>query len=79
MLGAAFVSSASGIANDIIAGFFLASDRDLEVGYRIQTAGVQGIVRDIDFRKTRIVDDAGHLHVVPNRLVEGAEWIVLQR
>jgi len=40
---------------------------------------VQGVVREIDFRKTRIMDDAGHLHVIPNRLIEGAEWIVLER
>lgn len=79
LLGAALVTSASGISNDLIAGFFLASDRDIEVGYRVQAAGVQGTVQDIDFRKTRIVDDAGHLHVIPNRLVEGGEWIVLAR
>ena len=79
LLGAALVTSASGISNDLIAGFFLASDRDIEVGYRVQVAGVQGTVQDIDFRKTRIVDDAGYLHVIPNRLVEGVEWIVLAR
>jgi hypothetical protein len=36
-------------------------------------------VQDSDFCKTRIVDDAGYLHVIPNRLVEGAEWIVPER
>ncbi len=79
LLGAALVTSASGTSNDLIAGFFLASDHDIEVGYRVRAAGVQGTVLDIDFRKTRIVDDAGYLHVIPNRLVEGAEWIVLDR
>src|SRR5262245_30314977 len=79
LLGAALVTSASAISNDLIAGFFLASDHDIEVGYRVQVAGVEGTVQDIDFRKTRIVDDAGYLHVIPNRLVEGAEWIVLAR
>jgi len=76
LMGAAFVTSASGTSNDIIAGFFLAADEDIGVGYRIQAAGVQGVVRKIDFRKTRIVDDEGKLHVIPNRLVESAEWIV---
>ena len=79
LMSAAFVSSASATSNDIIAGFFLAADRDIEIGYRVQAAGVQGVVREIDFRKTRIMDDAGHLHVIPNRLIEGAEWIVLER
>jgi small-conductance mechanosensitive channel len=79
LMGAAVVSSASATSNDIIAGFLLAADRDIEIGYRIQAAGVQGVVHQIDFRKIRIVDDDGHLHVIPNRLVEGAEWIVLER
>lgn len=79
LVGAAVVASASGISNDIISGFFLAADPDIDVGYRIRTAGVQGVVRDIDFRKTRIVDDEGRLHVIPNRLVENAEWVVLGR
>jgi small conductance mechanosensitive channel len=79
LMGAAFVASASATSNDLIAGFFLAADPDIEVGYRIQAAGVQGVVRDIDFRKTRLVDDEGRLHVIPNRLVENAEWIVLGR
>ena len=33
-------------------------------------------MRDIDFRKTRIVDDQGRLHVIPNRFVENGEWVV---
>lgn len=79
LMGAAFVASASGICNDIIAGFFLVSDPDIEVGYRVRAAGVQGVVYTIDLRKTRILDEQGHLHVIPNRLVEGGEWIVLER
>src|SRR5439155_479140 len=51
----------------------------LALAVLLQAAGVQGVVREIDFRKTRIMDDAGHLHVIPNRLIEGAEWIVLER
>ena len=79
LIGAAFVASAAGISNDIISGFFLAADPDIDVGYRVITAGIEGVVHDIDFRKTRIVDDQGRLHVVPNRFVENGEWIVLGR
>ncbi len=79
LMGAAFVASAAGISNDIISGFFLAADPDIDVGDRIQAAGVEGVVRDIDFRKTRIVDDDGRLHVLPNRLIENGEWVVLRR
>jgi small-conductance mechanosensitive channel len=77
LMGAAFISSASAFSNDIIAGLCLASDRDIGIGCRIRAAGVEGVVRGIDLRKTRIVDDQGNLHVIPNRLVEGVEWVVL--
>ena len=59
LLGAAFVSSASGIANDIIAGFFLASDRDLDR-------------RRIRSRGNVHVDSTDHLNLSDSRLVASA-------
>ncbi len=34
------------------------------------------MVEKIDLHKIRIRDDEGELHVVPNRAVEGATWVV---
>ncbi|HIQ00190.1 TPA: mechanosensitive ion channel, partial [Candidatus Bipolaricaulota bacterium] len=50
---------------------------DLRLGFRIKTGSVEGIVEKIDLRKIRIRDDHGQLHVLPNRAVEGAPWVVV--
>ncbi len=76
-MGAAFVASIGNVSNDVLAGFFLASDRDIGVGCHVRAAGIEGTVRAIDLRKTRIVDADGNLHIIPNRLVEGMEWGVV--
>jgi hypothetical protein len=45
----------AGTTGDIIAGVFLASDEDFKVGYTDTAAGVTGLIKSIDLRKSRIV------------------------
>ena len=78
LVALAVANAAKGTTSDIIAGLFLAVDEDLRLGWRIKTGSVEGVVEKIDLRKIRIRDDQGHLHVIPNRTVEGAEWVVLE-
>jgi hypothetical protein len=61
------------------AGIFLASDEDFKVGYTVTAAGVTGVIKSIDLRKSRIVAEDGKLHVVPNKAVETATWVVEAR
>ena len=79
LVALAIANAAKGTTNDIIAGLFLAVDKDLDLGFRVRTGDVEGLVEQIDLRKVRIRDDDGHLHVIPNRNVESAPWIVLSR
>ena len=79
LVALAIANAAKGTTNDIIAGLFLAVDEDLDLGFRVRTGDVEGLVERIDLRKVRIRDDDGHLHVIPNRSVESAPWIVLSR
>ena len=75
--------TASGAAADLLSGLLLAQDADFNVGARIRTGvheqAVEGEIVALDSRKVRIRDDAGRLHVLPNRLVEGAPWVLLVR
>jgi small-conductance mechanosensitive channel len=48
-------TAASRTTADIIAGVFLASEEDLKVGYTATAAGVTGVIKSIDLRKSRIV------------------------
>jgi len=76
LVALAVAQGAKNTTADIVAGLFLAVDEDLDIGYRVTAGGVEGVVEKIDLRKIRIRDDQGRLHVVPNRAVEGAAWIV---
>lgn len=69
-------TAASGNLGDIIAGIFLASDPDFGTGFTITTDKLTGTIEHIDLRKTRIRASDGKLHVVPNKMIETAIWIV---
>jgi small-conductance mechanosensitive channel len=79
LVALAIGTAASGTTGDIIAGVFLASDEDFKVGYTVTAAGVTGVIKSIDLRKSRIVAEDGKLHVVPNKAVETATWVVEAR
>ena len=79
LVALALATAASGTTGDIIASIFLASDEDFKVGYTITAAGVTGVIKSIDLRKSRIVAEDGKLHVVPNKAVETATWVVEAR
>ncbi len=76
LVALAVAQGAKNTTADIVAGLFLAVDEDLDIGYRVTAGGVEGVVERIDLRKTRIRDDQGKLHVIPNRAVEGGTWVV---
>jgi len=79
LIALGIAGAASGTIGDIIAGMFLVSDPDFRVGYTVTAAGVKGVIESIDLRKTRIRGEDGKLHVVPNRSVESATWVVEKR
>lgn len=79
VLGLALSNGATALTSDIIAGVFLAKDRDFEIGYKVKIADIEGIVQHLDVRKVRIVDEKGILHVVPNANVDKSGWTVLDR
>ena len=76
LIAMALASGASGTTTDILAGMFLVSDPDFKVGKRVIAGGVEGVVREVNIRKTRIIDDAGNLHVLPNRSVDTATYVI---
>lgn len=79
LVALALATAASGTTGDIIAGIFLVSDEDFKVGYTVTAAGVTGVIQSIDLRKSRILAENGKLHVVPNKAIETATWVVEAR
>lgn len=76
-----FSSGISSTVSDLVAGLQIANDKDFRVGYRVKAGDqkTEGIIRELDIKKTRIEDDKGHIHVIPNSLIEKNEWVVLER
>lgn len=79
VLGLALSNGATALTSDIIAGVFLAKDRDFEIGYKVKIGDIKGVVQSIDVRKVRIIDDDGKLHVVPNANIDKSGWTILER
>lgn len=81
ILGLAVAGGASSLAADILAGIFLAKDRDFSVGDSV-IAGenrTEGVIENMDMRRTRIRGKDGQLHVIPNSVIERKEWVLLEK
>ncbi len=79
VLGFALANGATALTTDIISAFFIAKDRDFNIGNRIKTGDAEGIIDKIDVRKVRITDDEGRRHVIPNANLDKNGWILISR
>lgn len=79
VLGFALANGATALTSDIISAFFIAKDRDFNVGNRIKTGDAEGIVEKIDVRKVRIIDDEGRKYIIPNANLDKNGWILIAK
>jgi len=66
VLGVAVGLGAQAFVGDIVAGFFILFENLLLVGDLVEISSVRGKVEEIGVRITKIRDDAGVLHSIPN-------------
>ncbi|WP_017471735.1 mechanosensitive ion channel family protein [Amphibacillus jilinensis] len=71
VIGLAIGFGAQGLVSDIVTGFFILLEKQVEVGEYITTAGYDGIVEEVGLRTTKIRSFDGTLNFVPNRQMEG--------
>src|SRR5699024_1549320 len=71
IIGLAIGFGAQGLVSDIVTGFFILLERQLEIDDYATTAGYDGIVEEIGLRTTKIRSFDGTLNYVPNRYIEG--------
>lgn len=76
-----FSTGISSTVSDLMAGLQLANDKDFKVGFKVKAGDqkTEGIIREMDIKKTRIEGEDGKLHVIPNSVIEKNEWVVLDR
>lgn len=81
VLALAFSNGLSATVGDTISGLNLARDRHFRIGDRVIIGDhkSEGIIIDLDTRKTRLKDDDGRIHILPNSIIDKNEWILVER
>ena len=79
VVGLALSNGAAGMVSDLIAGIFLAKDRDFSVGYKVKFDDRVGVIKHVDTRKVRIETTDGHILVIPNSKFDSTSWEVIDK
>jgi moderate conductance mechanosensitive channel len=69
VVGLAVGFGAQGLVSDVVTGFFLLLEKQLDVGDYVTTGNFSGIVEAIGLRTTQIRSFDGTLHYIPNRMI----------
>ncbi|MDG5789498.1 mechanosensitive ion channel family protein [Evansella sp. AB-P1] len=67
IVGLAIGFGAQGLVSDVVTGFFILLEKQLEIEEYVTVAGVDGIVEEIGLRTTKIRGFDGTVHFIPNR------------
>lgn len=67
VVGLAIGFGAQGLVSDVVTGFFLLLERQIEVDEYVTTAGFSGIVEEVGLRTTKVRSFDGTLNFIPNR------------
>ncbi len=66
LMGIAVGLGAQAIVSDLVSGFFILFEGLFLIGHRVQIGDVLGTIEEIGVRVTRVRDDFGVLHAIPN-------------
>ncbi|OAT83460.1 mechanosensitive ion channel protein [Bacillus sp. MKU004] len=67
IVGLAVGFGAQGLVSDVVTGFFILLEKQVDVGDYVSTGNFSGIVEEVGLRTTHIRGFDGTLHYVPNR------------
>ncbi|WP_100373373.1 mechanosensitive ion channel family protein [Bacillus sp. FJAT-45037] len=67
VIGLAIGFGAQGLVSDVVTGFFLLLEKQVDVDDYVTAAGLDGVVEEVGLRTTQIRGFDGTLHFVPNR------------
>lgn len=76
LVGMSLATGLNSIPQDLLAGIFLITDDDFTVGRVIKSGSLEGTLKEVTIRKTKVVDTDGKLHVIPNRTIDGATYTI---
>lgn len=67
IIGLAVGFGAQGLVSDIVTGFFILLEKQIEVDEYISVAGLDGVVEEVGLRTTKLRGFDGTVHFIPNR------------
>lgn len=71
IVGLAIGFGAQGLVSDIVTGFFILLERQIEIDDYVTAGGYDGIVEEVGLKTTKIRSFDGTLNFIPNRLLVG--------
>lgn len=79
IIAAAFALAVKDILADAVAGLFLLSDHQFNIGDRVETMKYRGEIINVTLRKTRIKTDEGMIVVLPNGKIDSSGWLLFEK
>lgn len=70
IVGLAIGFGAQGLVSDVVTGFFILLEKQIDVGDYITVAGYDGIIEEVGLRTTTLRGFDGTLHFIPNRNID---------
>ncbi|TVP84163.1 MAG: mechanosensitive ion channel family protein [Alkalicoccus sp.] len=67
IIGLAIGFGAQGLVSDIVTGFFILLERQIDVEEYVTIAGLDGVVEEVGLRTTKLRGFDGTVHFIPNR------------
>ena len=67
VIGLALSLGAQGFVADIVNGFMILLEKQIDVGDVVEISGISGTVEDVNLKTTQVKDFDGTLHFIPNR------------
>ncbi|GAE29902.1 mechanosensitive ion channel family protein [Halalkalibacter hemicellulosilyticus] len=67
VIGLAIGFGAQGLVSDVVTGFFILLEKQIDVGDYVTAGGIDGIVEEVGLRNTQMRGFDGTLHYIPNR------------
>lgn len=67
IIGLAIGFGAQGLVSDVVTGFFILLEKQIDVDDYVSVAGIDGVVEEIGLRTTKLRGSDGTVHYIPNR------------
>lgn len=69
IIGLAIGFGAQGLVSDVVTGFFILLEKQIEVDDYVTMAGLDGVVEEVGLRTTKLRGFDGTAHFIPNRQI----------